>query len=162
MAQWAPLCPVTPVNDLPRYMNRLSRWCELQQMTHNIQLVLSLCICVSLSMKHVTTQQPVGSLCVCVCLSLFSLKWTSGFRGHRSDSSIVNFPMRNFSLLIILVATDDHHLHTSIGVAKMVNLNTCIPSAFIAWNFSTTQLTQKNLKQGLEEIFVHPCSQQHF
>ena len=49
-------------------------------MTHNIQLVLSLCICVSLSMKHVTTQQPVGSLCVCMSLSLLIKmdQWVQG------------------------------------------------------------------------------------
>ena len=37
---------------------------------------------------------------------------------------------------MVLVATGDHCLHISLGVAKMVTLNTFISSAFIVWNFS--------------------------
>lgn len=106
-------------------------------MTHNIQWVLSVFLCVSL--RETCNNTAASCFSVCVCFSLFSLKLTGGFRGHRSDSCIVNFPMRNFSLLTILVATDDHHLHTSSGVAKMVTSNTCISSAFVAWNFSIQQ-----------------------
>lgn len=68
-------------------------------------------------MRRVTAQQPVGPVSVCISLSLL-IKIDQWVRGHQSDSSIVTLPMRNFSLLIILVATDNHHLHTSFRVAK--------------------------------------------